>query len=72
MNEQYFSNNPQSKHDEKQIETVVNGIELKLITDSGVFSRDRVDYGSQRLIETFSENVFRFRQPFSPEHAILI
>lgn len=57
MNEQYFSNNPQSKHDEKQIETVVNGIELKLITDSGVFSRDRVDYGSQRLIETFSENV---------------
>ena len=30
MNEQYFSNNPQSKHDEKQIETVVNGIELKI------------------------------------------
>ena len=57
MNEQYFSNNPQSQHDEKQIETVVNGIELKLITDSGVFSRDRVDYGSQRLIETFFENV---------------
>lgn len=57
MNEQYFSNNPQSKHNEKQIRTIVNGIELKLMTDSGVFSKDRVDFGSQRLIETFSENV---------------
>ena len=53
MNEQYFSNNPQSQHQEKQIDTVVNGFNLKLITDSGVFSKDRVDYGSQRLVETF-------------------
>lgn len=57
MNEQYFSNNPQSKHNEKQIGTIVNDVELKLMTDSGVFSKDRVDFGSQRLIETFSENV---------------
>lgn len=57
MNEQYFSNSPQSKRNEKQLETIVNGIELKLTTDSGVFSKDRVDYGSQRLIETFTEEV---------------
>ena len=55
MNEQYFSNNPQSQHQEKQLDTVVNGFNLKLITDSGVFSKDRVDYGSQRLVETFME-----------------
>lgn len=57
MSEQYFSNKPQSEHREKQIKTVVKGIELNLITDSGVFSKDRVDYGSQRLVETFMDEV---------------
>ncbi|XJS10596.1 class I SAM-dependent methyltransferase [Aerococcaceae bacterium WGS1372] len=55
MSEQYFSSNPNSQHNEKQIQTQVNGIDLKLITDSGVFSKNGVDYGSQSLIKTFME-----------------
>lgn len=57
MSEQYFSTNPNSQHNEKKIQTTVNGIDLKLITDNGVFSKDRVDYGSQSLISTFMKEV---------------
>lgn len=58
MNEQYFTKQPQSHHQKQEIKAKINNtIDLKLTTDSGVFSKDRVDYGSSLLIESFIQNV---------------
>lgn len=52
MVEHYYTNRPVSKHDEQTFATVLRGIKLTFTTDSGVFSRDYIDYGSRLLIET--------------------
>lgn len=46
MAEQYFTENPNTKHDLRVIDYHLAGIDLKLTTDAGVFSKNRVDYGS--------------------------
>lgn len=51
MAEQYFTENPTVDHDEHQVNYHLNGINLNLTTDAGVFSKNRVDYGSGVLIE---------------------
>lgn len=51
MAEQYFTENPTVDHDEHQVNYHLNGINLNLTTDAGVFSKKRVDYGSGVLIE---------------------
>lgn len=53
MTEQYFTQKPQSGHDERMITDTINNIALKFKTDRGVFSKGKVDYGSKLLIETF-------------------
>src|SRR5690625_2133109 len=55
MSEHYFSKHPQSKSDRKTWETTLRDHSLTFTTDVGVFSRDRVDFGSRLLIETFTE-----------------
>lgn len=51
MAEQYFTENPTVDHDEHQVNYHLGGINLNLTTDAGVFSKNRVDYGSGVLIE---------------------
>ncbi|MCH3984135.1 MAG: class I SAM-dependent methyltransferase [Lactobacillus delbrueckii] len=51
MAEQYFTENPTVDHDEHHVNYHLNGINLNLTTDAGVFSKNRVDYGSGVLIE---------------------
>ncbi|MGM9905502.1 class I SAM-dependent methyltransferase [Lactobacillus sp.] len=51
MAEQYFTENPTASHDEHHVNYHLNGINLNLTTDAGVFSKNRVDYGSGVLIE---------------------
>lgn len=51
MAEQYFTENPTVSHDERQISYNLEGVNLKLTTDAGVFSKSRVDYGSGVLIK---------------------
>lgn len=48
----YYSQNPSVSHDENKIRFIVKDIELELITDSGVFSKKRVDFGSDLLINS--------------------
>lgn len=48
----YYSQNPSVSHDENKIRFNVKDIELELITDSGVFSKKRVDFGSDLLINS--------------------
>ena len=52
MSEQYFSRQPNSKQLEKYFEQVVHKKKYKFITDNGVFSKERVDFGSIVLIES--------------------
>ncbi|MBJ8325580.1 class I SAM-dependent methyltransferase [Streptococcus pacificus] len=46
----YFSENPESTHHIKNLETYLLGEVFYFQTDSGVFSKNRIDFGSQTLI----------------------
>lgn len=48
----YFTDKPETPHDEKLLTTTLRGQEFSFYTDSGVFSKDAVDFGSRTLIET--------------------
>ncbi|MCS5350004.1 class I SAM-dependent methyltransferase [Staphylococcus aureus] len=49
----YYDEDPSVSSNEQQIQYQVNQHLIHLITDNGVFSKDRVDYGSDVLIKTF-------------------
>lgn len=53
--EHYYSQNPSVSHDENKIRYKVREIELELITDAGVFSKKRVDFGSDLLINSIPQ-----------------
>ncbi|HBG00642.1 MAG TPA: 16S rRNA methyltransferase [Firmicutes bacterium] len=48
----YYSPNPHLPHEKTVIEYTVEGRRLRFVTDAGVFSRQKVDYGSSVLIRT--------------------
>lgn len=52
MSEHYFTGRPSAEHDETAFTTTLRGMEFTFVTDAGVFSRDKVDFGSLLLIET--------------------
>ena len=51
MADHYYTNRPGAAHDEQQFTFELRGKELRFWTDAGVFSRDRIDFGSVLLIE---------------------
>ena len=53
MTEHYYSEKPQSTHALKTWTHELCNHEFTFTSDAGVFSRDRVDFGSKLLIETF-------------------
>ncbi|MDT2613026.1 class I SAM-dependent methyltransferase [Enterococcus dongliensis] len=53
MTNHYYSENPETAHDLHQWSFELAGKNFQFVTDSGVFSRDTVDYGSRALIEHF-------------------
>jgi len=57
MTDHYYSSNPTVAHDEKQFKFQLRGRELKFKTDAGVFSKERIDFGSVFLIEKMQINV---------------
>ena len=50
--EHYYTQDPQTPHDIRTIVFSAGDIRLELITDAGVFSRNKVDYGSEWLIRS--------------------
>jgi 16S rRNA (guanine1207-N2)-methyltransferase len=50
MTNYYFSQNPEVVHHEKQRTVELLGEQLNFITDNGVFSKNRIDYGSRALL----------------------
>lgn len=53
MSEHYFSNKPTAEHNEKNIRANFFGRDYIFKTDSGVFSKNRVDFGTSLLIKSF-------------------
>lgn len=51
--EHYYTNNPNSKSNEKIISSYINNKEYRFYTDNGVFSKDGVDFGTKTLLENF-------------------
>jgi len=51
MTEHYYTENPNSAHDERQVTLTALGNALTFTTDAGVFSRDGLDRGTELLLE---------------------
>lgn len=52
MSEHYFSETPSVRHDRRRVDIRLCDRSFTFVTDSGVFSKEGVDYGSRLLIET--------------------
>ena len=51
MPDHYYTENPNSAHDERRIALRALGNDLTFVTDTGVFSRDGLDRGTEVLLE---------------------
>lgn len=51
MGEHYYTTNPEARHEFQEIETELRGRKYLFMTDSGVFSKNRIDRGSELMIE---------------------
>lgn len=51
MSEQYFTSKPTSEHKYSKFETEILGNTVVFHTDSGVFSKDALDFGTRTLLE---------------------
>jgi len=51
--EHYFTNNENLKSEIKEINYEFNNEKFIFLSDNGVFSKDKVDFGSKSLVETF-------------------
>lgn len=52
MTKMYYAENPDSAHDIHELKVTLLGQSFTFLTDSGVFSKKMVDYGSQVLLST--------------------
>lgn len=52
VTDHYYTSKPGAAHDEQEFSFLLRGHEMRFITDAGVFSRNRIDFGSLLLIET--------------------
>lgn len=52
MNDHYYSTRPTSAHQIQQVEVELRGVRLTLNTDAGVFSKRRIDPGTELLIDS--------------------
>ena len=55
MNDHYYTETPNSAHDERTVRLAALGQELTFTTDAGVFSRDGLDRGTEALLEALPE-----------------
>ena len=55
MTEHYYSENPVTAHDEREVIYQTLGLRFTCLTDAGVFSRDGLDMGTRILLEALPE-----------------
>lgn len=53
---QYFINNENVKSERRTIDFNYNGSSFSFVSDNGVFSKDKIDYGSRLLVDTYLKN----------------
>ena len=53
--EHYYTENPNAPHSSRIIYYTINDIKLEFITDTGVFSKNRIDFGSDVLIRSLPD-----------------
>lgn len=51
MTKMYFAENPDAEHDIHELNVQLLGQNMTFLTDSGVFSKKMIDYGSQTLLK---------------------
>lgn len=54
--EHYFSHNPHIKSELRTIQVRFNDLDLTFCSDNGVFSKDKIDFGSKTLIDELIKN----------------
>ncbi|MBU3851851.1 MAG: class I SAM-dependent methyltransferase [Candidatus Paralactobacillus gallistercoris] len=54
----YFSKQPDVAHDEQTWSFTLRGLNMRFMTDNGVFSKHTVDYGSRVLIAAITNEMF--------------
>ena len=54
--EHYFTNNEDLKSEIKELSYSYNNYVFSFLSDNGVFSKERIDYGSRFLLETYLKN----------------
>ena len=52
----YYDESPEAPHDRKQLSTRIGTLDLQFQTDSAVFSRSQLDFGTRLLIESVLED----------------
>lgn len=52
MSDHYYTSQPNTPHKEAEFTFQLRGYDFRFATDAGVFSRERIDFGSVLLIET--------------------
>ena len=62
----YYSPSPRAKHDPGEVTLKVAGRVLTLRTDSGVFSKERVDRGTRLLVEAMERGSVPLPPPGCP------
>ena len=55
--EHYFTNNEQLKSERRDINYVLGETDFTFLSDNGVFSKNKIDYGSRFLVETMLKHV---------------
>lgn len=53
---QYFTNNDNIKSERRIIKYNYDSVSLSFISDNGVFSKDKIDYGSRLLVDIYLKN----------------
>lgn len=56
MSQHYYSKNPQTKSNPQEWTNTLRGEKFHFQTDSGVFSKGDIDFGSRLLIETYEDS----------------
>ena len=56
MSNMYYTENPDSTHDLQELQVTLLGQNFRFLTDSGVFSKRMIDFGSQVLLNCLSFN----------------
>lgn len=54
--EHYFTNNEDLKSEIKELSYSFNNYVFSFLSDNGVFSKEKIDYGSRFLLETYLKN----------------